>query len=463
MRTRVLPLSLLLVVGCSHADVVPRCVEQHIADVASLRAEPLLVPCAATEPPIPPDKPLDLGMLWDLALVSNPQLREAAAEVQAARGRLIQAGLYPNPRVVYKGEAIGSSEQPKGNDTVEASQEILTAGKRILAREAAARGVDVAGVALLGRKFAVLTNVRRDYYDYLALAYTLRVDAEVVEALERSVEITRKLVEEVKTRPRTDLVRLQALLEQARIARTRTETNLKAAWRQLAAEVGRPELPGPAVAPPLPPTAPLWPEDAVTRRVQSANTELRRAALEAEQARLEYEQARAEAVPNVTVSGGYIRAYLEETAGATIGVETSIPLWDRKQGLIRERRARWALVQASQRTTANRLASETAEAFARYQGAREQAGRLETSVIPRLEESLKLVRAGFYEAGGKDVTFADIQLAIEALNQARLQLAEVRRELWRAVADLQGLMQLDLDEDLAPGCLPPAVEVVPPL
>jgi cobalt-zinc-cadmium efflux system outer membrane protein len=462
MRKCVLLLSLLVAAGCSHADVVPRCVEQHIADVAPLRVEPLLVPCAAAELAFPPDKPLDLGMLWDLALISNPQLREASAEVEAARGRLIQAGLYPNPRIAYRGDEIGLQEAPKGNQSFEVSQDILTAGKRKLGRAAAARGVDIAGVALLGRKFAVLTNVRRDYYEFVALSYALRIHAEVIKSLEQNVEITRKLVEDVKTRPRTDLLRLQALLEQARIARARTETNLEAAWRQLVAEVGRPELPRPAVAPSLPRTAPLWPEEDIAQRVQSVNTELRLAALEAEQSRLEYEQARAEAVPNLTVGAGYVRSYVDRGAGVDVLLETNIPLWDRKQGLIRERRARWALVQASQRTTANRLASETAEAFARYQGARGQAERLATSVIPRLEETVRLVRAG-YEAGAAGVTFADIQLAIEALNQTRVQLAEVRRELWRAVADLQGLMQLDLGEDLGADCLPPAVEAVPPL
>ena len=183
----------------------------------------------------------------------------------------------------------------------------------------------------------------------------------------------------------------------------------------------------------------------MTERVLAANSELRQASLEAERARLEYERARAEAVPNVTVSGGYIRGFVEETAGGVITVETAIPVWDRKQGLIHEARARWAEALAAERSTANRLRRDTAEAFARYEGAREQVERLTRVVLPRLEESLDLVRKG-YQAGAKDLTFADVQLAVETLNDARLKLADARRELWRAVADLQGLMQLDLCE-----------------
>jgi outer membrane protein TolC len=41
-----------------------------------------------------------------------------------------------------------------------------------------------------------------------------------------------------------------------------------------------------------------------------------------------------------------------------------------------------------------------------------------------------------------------VLLAQESLEDARLKLVEARRELWKAIADLQGLMQLDLGEDL---------------
>jgi cobalt-zinc-cadmium efflux system outer membrane protein len=436
-------LMLVLAAGCRGAETVSQCVEAQVAAVAPVKAEPTIVPCSA--PVAAPDGPLDLAAMWELALAHNPSLREASAEVEEARGRFVQAGKYPNPLITYHVDELGSSIAPPGNMSVEVRQEIVTAGKRRLGRAAAERGLDASTVALVGRKFEVLTRVRRAYYEYLAFAYAAQVNREVVAALEAGVEVARKLVEDAKSRPRTDLVRLQALLEQARISLARTLTNLDASWKQLAAEVGTPSLPVPAHAGALPDAVPLWQEDAVTERVLSANTDLRQASLEADQARLEYARARAEAVPNVVVGGGYIRGFVEQTAGGVVTVETPIPVWDRKQGLIHETGARWARAQAAERSAATRLSRETAEAFARYEGARRQADRLTAAVLPKLEESLKLVREG-YLAGAKDLTFADVQLAVEALNEARLKLAETRRELWRAVADLQGLMQLDIHE-----------------
>src|SRR5262249_34866851 len=55
-----------------------------------------------------------LPQLWNLALAHNPVLREAVAEVEIARGNLIQAGKYPNPRFSYEGEEIGTSQSAAG-------------------------------------------------------------------------------------------------------------------------------------------------------------------------------------------------------------------------------------------------------------------------------------------------------------------------------------------------------------
>src|SRR5262249_46520982 len=158
-----------------------------------------------------------LPALWDLALSSNPLLREAAADVEAARGQLIQARKYPNPHIAYNQEQIGTTAGPPGTLVIHMTQEIVTAHKRRLDIGIASRGADVASIALLGRQFDVLTRIRRGYYDYLAWQYTAKVNEQVVGNLEQGLEITRKLVEQVKSRPRTDMLRLQSLLEEARI------------------------------------------------------------------------------------------------------------------------------------------------------------------------------------------------------------------------------------------------------
>ena len=82
---------------------------------------------------------------------------------------------------------------------------------------------------------------------------------------------------------------------------------------------------------------------------------------------------------------------------------------------------------------------------------RQQVERLGREVLPRLQESLELLRRA-YQAGSAQVTFSDLLMTEQELNATRLTLAEARRSLWLAVADLEGLMQIDVgDESCVPG------------
>ncbi len=404
--------------------------------------------------------PPDLPTLWNLALAHNPLLHEAEADIEAARGRWIQAGKYPNPRFAYQESLLGTAQNPAGDLTLEVTQEILTGGKRRLDLAIARRGTDLAGIALLGRQFAILTRLRRYHAEWIGWAYTLRVGADTVAALEEGVRITRRQVEEAKIRPRTDLIRLEAVLAEARLTQDRARLSLETAWRQLAAEVGVPTLP----MPPLPdhPIGPVrpWGDDAVLRRVLAVHTDLRQAALDTDRARLEVARARAEAVPNVTIGGGYSANYPENEHGAVVAVEVPLPLWDRKQGRIHEAQARLCKARAAEHSVALRLTQDTTAALDRYESARQRVDRLTRAIIPPLAESLTLIRRG-YQTAAAGITFADVLLAEQNLGAARLRLAEAWRDLGLAVADLEGLMQLGIGEELGPAPATPHCPLTP--
>src|SRR5687767_10051188 len=76
-----------------------------------------------------PNAPLGLGELEEMAVRHNPTLAQAAAQIEASRGKALQAGLYPNPTVGYQGEqmgVLGTAGELQGGFI---QQEIVTAGK----------------------------------------------------------------------------------------------------------------------------------------------------------------------------------------------------------------------------------------------------------------------------------------------------------------------------------------------
>jgi cobalt-zinc-cadmium efflux system outer membrane protein len=397
--------------------------------------------------------PPSLASLWELALASNPSLREAEADIEAARGALIQAGKYPNPQFQYQETMIGARQGPPGEIQIQLMQPIVTAGKRRLNMAIAGRDLDAATLALVGRRFEVLTRIRRAYYEYLGWQQVVQAYGDVTASLQQAVDIVRKqgragMVSEA------GVLRLEALLEEMKIGQAQSVVNRGAWWRQLVAEIGVPELPAPcppaAVVVPLP----RWDGEAVRQRVLAVNAELLQAGVIVDRARLAVTRARAEAVPDISVGGGYSRDYTENTYGGMITVQADLPTWDRKQGHIWERRAQLDRAEAARQAVATRLSRDVAEAFARYETARLQTERLAVEVVPRLEKSHELVRKA-YQAGVKDLTFPDVIQSEQSLNTSRLQLAQTRRDLWRALADLQGLMQLDVGEELGMGWCPP--------
>jgi cobalt-zinc-cadmium efflux system outer membrane protein len=434
---RALALLLLVAAGCqTPRATMPALVEQQVAAVAPVRATLGFMPCTAAAP-------LDLPALWQLAVSNNPSLREAAADVETARGLQLQARKYPNPHFLFQQDTIGSRAALPGNMTLQVSQEIITGGKRRLDMAIAGRETDAAFLGLLSRKFEVMTRIRRAYYAYLGAVSAAQLNDAAVASLQTGVATTRKLVEKVQNRPRTDLLRLEALLEETKINQSRSRFQVEAAWKQVAAEVGVLDLPMPA-ARGFSTLGPPWNAENIWQRVQAANTALQQARVEAERARLGVERARAEAVPNFTVGAGYTNDAVDSTAGAVVSVETALPLWDRKQGHIRAAEAGWVKAEAAVRTLETTLSATTAAAFARYQGARHQVEKLDQEVLPRLQESLDLLLKS-YEIGAAGVVFGDVLMTEQSLITTRLTLAEARQSMWQAIADLQGLMQLDID------------------
>jgi cobalt-zinc-cadmium efflux system outer membrane protein len=458
MPRKVLLLLLLLTAGCRSARPVEQRLEEHVAAIAPLRATREIVPCAA-ELPGDAAAPADLAGLWQLALANNPSLRESAGDVEMALGRAQQARLYPNPQFHYVQDTLGSPLAKQGNVAIDLSQEIVTAGKRRLDIDVARQEATVASIALLGQKFTVLTQLRRAWYDYQNLLLASRVADEAVATLQRGVEVARDIVKG-GTRSETDVFRMEGLLEQFRIRQSRIRFDLEAAWREVALAASVPHLPMPAgTVGPL--VAAGWEYEAVLGRVLEENTALQQANATVERNRLALARARAEAVPNVTVGGGFDWDNVDQTRGASISVSTPVPLWDRKQGLIREAAARLAQSQAAQRDLALQLQRQLAQAWARYLGARREVERLEGQVIPRFERSLEGIRKGL-AAGSAQVNFNDLFSTEQELNSTRLTLADSRRELWQAIADLQGLMQLDIEEPLRSDTMVPCRDSIPP-
>ena len=101
----------------SEAPLVTLPADRAERPAAVARLFPALAPLPEEPVPQPgPDgRPYTLADFQRLAAANNPLLRQAASDVEAARGLMVQAGLYPNP-------TIGYETNPDNNNTGSATK-----------------------------------------------------------------------------------------------------------------------------------------------------------------------------------------------------------------------------------------------------------------------------------------------------------------------------------------------------
>jgi cobalt-zinc-cadmium efflux system outer membrane protein len=409
-----------------------------------------------TLPPTGPiaaaSQPRSLDDLVQLAIAQHPILAQAQFEIEAAEGRALQAGKYPNPTVTIGAEEIG----PKaGIHTLPLiSQEIVTAKKLLWARAVAERELDQAFLALASKRFALVTAVRRAFVDVIAARRRRDILTERVKEVAKALEEAKKRVK-VLPEEGSEIVPLTFQYELDRIALelATAEREYAAAWHRLAAAVGAPNLATPdAVASPFLDRLPFYAVDPDERKHQQHLANLRQYVI-ANHPEVRFAQAgiaradaalgreRAQAVPNVTLAGGYQRNFNEREHQATYQVEVPIPIFNRNQGNIRAAQAEYGRALTEVARTELDLSQRLAAAYGDYATAKLRADRF--SMLRTTAKKLYDQASTLYFKAGKLSNLQIIQAQRQVID-AELDYVRAWGDAWRAASELAGLM---LEED----------------
>lgn len=429
--------------GCStphHVTNVappPALVSAHPA-APPARASSGLIQAQATTPAPTRPAAADVDALVQAALGANPRLARANALVEAARGRVVQAGLRPNPVFGFTADELGDRTGPMGILSPQVSQEFVLGGKLTLGQAVAAKEVDRAALDALGERYAVAAAVRVAAYDLATLRQRAEVLTEVVGLAEKSVEQAQK-AEKVPNAvlTRADVVPLELDLERFRAELDSVRQEIPAAERRLAAAVGDARAAVGPLAVDLAAPLPVYELDQARDAVMEYHPEVRSAAVAADRAQAAVRRAEAEQIPNVTGSVGYVRQNQNLSNDWSVGVSVPLVLWNRNQGNIRAARAEVAAAVLDVTRTQNALADRLATAHRTYAAAKARAERYKSAVIPKAEENLSFIRLQ-QERGV--VEPLKVFIAQRGVVEARLEYNRAVGEAWRAAAEISGLL-----------------------
>src|SRR5260370_18539169 len=131
----------------------------------------------------------ELNDLEKMAGEHNPALAQAQREIEAARARTLQSGLYPNPTVGYRGDEIRGGSYGGGEQGFFVQQPIILGGKLALDRKVRGAAEKLREVDADAQHQRVENDVRMAYYRWLAAQERLALKGDILGILQSTVRI----------------------------------------------------------------------------------------------------------------------------------------------------------------------------------------------------------------------------------------------------------------------------------
>jgi cobalt-zinc-cadmium efflux system outer membrane protein len=400
----------------------------------------LPTPRATLGPLTVPQAELGLNDLIAMSLDNNPKLQQVGSDIVAAQGQELQAGLYPNPVLSGSFDELGDRTGTGGINTFPyITQEIVTAGKLKLSRAVAAKNVDIATLDLLRQRYWLLTEIRKGYFKVLAIQQEIEILEELHRFAYQSFQIAKKRKDAQQI---AELEFLQFRVESNRWAAKLegAEWRRVAAWQQLTATMGTPDLPPKLLKGSLKASLPDYDFATVRDLILDTHPEAQAAEVLVAKAQLAMRRAEVEKYPNVTIGAGYTRQNQNKSDDWSFQVGIPIPVYDRNQGNILVAQAELSKAMQGINFTRNDLINRLAEAFGRYDSTRKQLSRYSIGILNDSGKALQLSMLGYQE---KEFDYLRVLQTQRALAETRLEYLQILSEAWQAAGDIAGLLLQD--------------------
>src|SRR5712692_8706007 len=302
-------------------------------------------------PPVKPEYPrmgrtqenakgslITLEQVQKIASESNPTLRQAEAEIRAAKARQQQSGLYPNPTAGYTGDEIRGGSVGGGKQGVFVQQTVVLGGKLGLSRAVFGKDVKLAEIETEEQKIRVQSAVKMAFLRVLAAQELLEARRDMAKIAQDEAETQRRLMNTGQA-DETEVLEAEVEAQRMRMAARMQENTLREEWRSLAAVVGKPDLPLGTVMGDLEKGWPELNEEQAVEAIAKDSPAVRIADAAEARAQSALARAKREPVPDLQVRGGM--EYNHETLGSVpfakgwegiAEIAVQVPIFNRNQG-----------------------------------------------------------------------------------------------------------------------------------
>ncbi|MGH7563668.1 MAG: TolC family protein [Gemmatimonadota bacterium] len=410
----------------------------------------MAVPAAAQEP-----RQVTLDEAVEIAIERNPDLRITASAVDRAEGARLGAygAFLPSVELGYdystsstgRLDPIGQSITSKSY-TAELTAEygLFSGFRRFTETKGARRQVDAARADYREQRYQTVLDVKTAWFAARAGRDRVRVEEERVERQERQLEAVRIQLDFGRV-ARSELLRSEIALNNARLALLRAEDGARASTWQLAEALGIEEPVEPAESALPAPAALSLTRAQVHAMARAGGPSLESAHAATEAARAGVASARTAYLPDLRVAGGYAwqsEDFPPSDRSWQLLVFGRFPLFDgfQRESALMQASADATAASAAERAVMLSLASEVDSAYNQIEIALSSIELTETAVALAGEELAMSEER--YNLGRE--SFVDLQNVQIALRQAEVDRIRSRFDYYVGVARLEFLLGREL-------------------
>lgn len=392
------------------------------------------------------DQPaLRLEDLEQMALQNNPALAQAQAQIRAAAGKARQAGLYPNPIVGYKGDEIRGGSFRGGEQGFFVSQDIVLGGKLSAARKTAQQEIVEANAGLEEQRYRVLNTVRILFYRALGAQRMLALRARLSQLADEVVQTSYRLAN-VGQADQPDVLQAEVEARLGALEVINAEQEERRIWRELAAAVGKSDLPVRRLGADLEDFPQIDPEQWLDKLLRESPA-VKRGQAELARSEAALALARKVPIPDLLLRAGLQQdRELNEFSGRSVGLigfveaGVQIPIFNRNQGNTETAQADVERSRQEVTRIQLRLRRQFAPVLEQYVASRAAAESYQRDILPRAQKAYDLYLKK-YQA--MQAAYPQVLISQRTLFQLQADYVRALESVWTSSVAMQGFLAND--------------------
>lgn len=377
---------------------------------------------------------MTLEAIQDLALVNNPAIRALSASAQAEQDYQYQVGRSANPEVGYAANQL--ADQRTDQHLLYVQREFVTANKLQANQDVLSHSAEAQRWDVESQRFRVLTDVRLKFIQALVAQRQMEMIGEFHEVISRGVELAQKRFEAKET-SQADVLQTEIQLNEIEVLRQQAEYRLRAAWKEMVAAAGVPELQQSSLDGVLSPARSEINWDGIYSDLAEKSPELQAANSRVRLARSNLSRQEVQAIPNIT---GNLQAGVDNGTGSgliQLQVGAPIPVFNDNRGNISAAYNEYSRATHEVKRVQMSLQSRLAQVSQDFDSAKVAVDRYEQQILPKAQQTLSLAEKAY---GAGEFSFIQTLIARRTYFDANFNYLTSLGNLSQAEAKVDGLL-----------------------